>query len=111
MNEGLRYNSVGQASLFRDTVARVLLLLRLERKIVSLIATYAVGIGVFAHIVPLTVQELVNTFAYAVQPAMIVTLTGIMAMTLVFIGGLKVLQTRSLEILAQRLYTRIALAF
>jgi ABC-type bacteriocin/lantibiotic exporter with double-glycine peptidase domain len=73
--------------------------------------SYALTIGLFALVIPLTVQELVNTFAYAVQPIMIVTLTGIMALTLVFIGGLKVLQTRAVEILVQRLYTRIALAF
>jgi ABC-type bacteriocin/lantibiotic exporter with double-glycine peptidase domain len=95
----------------RDTLARLGLLLRLERKILGLIVSYALAIGIFSLIVPLTVQELVNTFAYAVQPVMIVTLAGIMALTLVFIGGLKVLQTRSLEILVQRLYTRIAVAF
>ena len=100
-----------RASILRDTIGRVALLLRLERKILSLIVSYALAIGIFALIVPLTVQELVNTFAYAVQPIMIVTLSGIMAMTLIFIGGLKVLQTRSLEILVQRLYTRIAVAF
>jgi putative ABC transport system ATP-binding protein len=60
--------------------------------------------------VPLTVQELVNTFAFAIQPIMIVTLVGIMATTLIFIGAFKVLQTRSMEILVQRLYSRIALA-
>jgi ABC-type bacteriocin/lantibiotic exporter with double-glycine peptidase domain len=102
---------IGRSSLLRDTFSRVSLLLRLERNILALIVSYALAIGLFSLIVPLTVQELVNTFAYAVQPIMIVTLAGIMALTLVFIGGLKVLQTRSVEVLVQRLYTRIALAF
>jgi putative ABC transport system ATP-binding protein len=96
--------------LTRETLHRLGLLLRLEKKILGLILSYAMAIGLFSLIVPLTVQELVNTFAYAIQPIMIVTLAGIMALTLVFIGGLKVLQTRSVEILVQRLYARIALA-
>jgi len=111
MNGDGTHTQPPRGSLLPDTFARVSLLFRLERKILSLIVSYALTIGLFALIVPLTVQELVNTFAYAVQPIMIVTLTGIMALTLVFIGGLKVLQTRAVEILVQRLYTRIALAF
>ena len=50
----------------------------LERRILAIIASYAVVIGLFALIVPLTVQELVNTFAFAIQPIMIVTLVAIM---------------------------------
>jgi ABC-type bacteriocin/lantibiotic exporter with double-glycine peptidase domain len=96
--------------LIRDTVARLGLFLRLEKKILALIVSYALAIGVFSLIVPLTVQELVNTFAFAIQPIMIVTLSGVMAMTLLFIGGFKVLQSRAVEVLVQRLYARIALA-
>jgi putative ABC transport system ATP-binding protein len=99
-----------QLGLTRDTLARLILLFQLEKKILALIVSYALAIGLFSLIVPLTVQELVNTFAFAIQPIMIITLTGIMAMTLIFIGGLRVLQTRSVEILVQRLYTRISLA-
>ena len=98
------------ADLARDTVARLGLFIRLEKKIFGLIVSYALAMGVFSLIVPLTVQELVNTFAFAIQPIMIVTLSGIMAMTLLFIGGFKVLQSRAVEVLVQRLYTRIALA-
>ncbi|HPV82071.1 MAG TPA: ABC transporter ATP-binding protein, partial [Nitrospira sp.] len=55
-------------------LARLNLLIGLERRILAIIASYAVVIGSFALIVPLTVQELVNTFAFAIQPVMIVTL-------------------------------------
>jgi putative ABC transport system ATP-binding protein len=99
-----------QPRLLRDTITRLTLVLRLERRILGIILAYALGIGLFSLIVPLTVQELVNTFAFALQPIMIVTLAGIMAATLVFIGAFKVLQARAVEILIQRLYTRIALA-
>ena len=34
----------------------------------AIVVSYAVAIGLFALIVPLTVQELVNTFAFAIQP-------------------------------------------
>jgi putative ABC transport system ATP-binding protein len=92
-----------------DTIARLTLIVGMEKKVLGLIVSYALAIGLFALIVPLTVQELVNTFAFAIQPIMVVTLVMIMATTLIFIGALQVLQTRSLEILNQRIYTRIAL--
>lgn len=95
--------------LMRATVARLGLFLRFEKKILAIIGAYAVAIGVFALIVPLTVQELVNTFAYALQPIMIVTLAGVMALTLLVMGSFRVLQARAVEILVQRLYARIAL--
>jgi ABC-type bacteriocin/lantibiotic exporter with double-glycine peptidase domain len=97
------------SNLLRDTVARLSLLVRLEKKILAIIGAYALTIGLFSLIVPLTVQEMVNTFAFAIQPIMIVTLSGIMALTLVGIGAFRVLQLRAVEILVQRLYARIAL--
>jgi ABC-type bacteriocin/lantibiotic exporter with double-glycine peptidase domain len=96
--------------LLRATIARLSLFLRFEKKILVIIFAYALAIGVFALIVPLTVQELVNTFAYAIQPAMIVTLATVMALTLLVTGAFRVLQLRAVEILFQRLYARIALS-
>ena len=96
--------------LLQDTIARLSLLFRLEKNILAILASYSVAIGLFSLIVPLTVQELVNTFAFAIQPVMIVTLAGIMAMTLVGIGAFRVLQSRATDYLAQRLYARIAVA-
>ncbi len=95
--------------LVRATIARLSLFLQFEKKILAIITAYALVIGVFALIVPLTVQELVNTFAYALQPIMIVTLAGVMALTLLAMGSFRVLQARAVEILVQRLYARIAL--
>ncbi|HEY4580526.1 MAG TPA: hypothetical protein VIG89_05765, partial [Candidatus Acidoferrales bacterium] len=95
--------------LLRATMTRLSLFLQFEKKILAIIFAYALAIGVFALIVPLTVQELVNTFAYALQPIMIVTLAGVMAITLVVMGSFRVLQSRAVEILIQRLYARIAL--
>lgn len=103
-------NSAPRAEdLLRATIARLSLFLRFEKKILAIIVAYSVAIGVFALIIPLTVQELVNTFAYALQPIMIVTLAGVMAFTLLVMGSFRVLQSRAVEILFQRLYARIAL--
>lgn len=99
----------GSHDLLRATIARLGLFLQLEKKVLGLIVSYALAIGVFALIVPLTVQELVNTFAYALQPIMIVTLAGVMAIVLLLMGSFRVLQARAVEILIQRLYARIAL--
>src|SRR5579884_153083 len=98
------------ASQAAATFARLLLLFGLEKRILAIILTYAVAIGLFSLIVPLTVQELVNTFAYSIQPIMIVTLAGTMLVGLLFMGAFRVLQARAVEILFQRLFTRIALA-
>ncbi|MBI4002302.1 MAG: ABC transporter ATP-binding protein [Nitrospira defluvii] len=92
-------------------LARLNLLVELEHRILAIIASYAVVIGLFALIVPLTVQELVNTFAFAIQPIMIVTLVATMLGALLFMGAFRVLQARAVEILVQRLYTRLAVAF
>lgn len=101
-----RYKS---EDLVRSTVARLSLFLQYEKKILAIITAYALAIGVFALIVPLTVQELVNTFAYALQPIMIVTLVSVMVIALIVMGSFRVLQARAVEILVQRLYARIAL--
>ena len=95
--------------LVRATIARLSLFLQFEKKILAILVSYAMAIGVFSLIVPLTVQELVNTFAYALQPIMVVTLVSVMAIALLLMGSFRVLQARAVEILVQRLYARIAL--
>lgn len=92
-------------------LARLNLLVGLERRVLTIIVSYAVVIGLCALIIPLTVQELVNTFAFAIQPIMIVTLAGTMLGALLLMGAFLVLQARAVEILVQRLYTRLAVAF
>ena len=92
-------------------LARFNLLIGLERRILAIVVSYAVAIGLFALIVPLTVQELVNTFAFAIQPIMIVTLVATMLGALLLMGTFRVLQGRAVEVLVQRIYTRLATAF
>ena len=85
------------------------ILFRLERRILAMIFSYSLAIGLFSLIVPLTVQELVNTFAFAIQPITIVTLTGIMVTGLMLVGMFRALQFYAVEMLERRIFTRIAL--
>ena len=61
-----------QPNLFQSVVGYVGLLLRLERRLLALVVSYSLAIGLFSLIVPLTVQELTNTFAFAIQPRRII---------------------------------------
>lgn len=82
----------------------------LERRILALVLSYALVIGLFSLIVPLTVQELVNTFSFAIQPVMIATLAIIMVVVLTVVGAFKALQYYAVEVLQRRLFVRTAFA-
>ncbi len=80
------------------TFTRLLLLLVLEKRILAIIPTYAIAVWLFSLIVRLTVQELVNTFAYSIRPIMIVTLAGTMLVGLLFMGAFRVLEARDVDL-------------
>lgn len=84
--------------------------LQLERRILVLVVSYALVIGLFSLVVPLTVQELVNTFSFAIQPVMIATLAMIMVVVLTVVGAFKALQYYAVEVLQRRLFVRAAFA-
>ncbi len=86
------------------------LFFRLERNIVALVVSYSLVIGLFSLVVPLTVQELVNTFSFAIQPVMIATLAAIMVVVLTVVGAFKALQYYAVEVLQRRLFVRTAFA-
>lgn len=64
-----------RADFLKATVSRLRLFLALEWRILAIIFSYSIAIGLFTLVVPLTVQELVSTFSFAIQPIMIVTLS------------------------------------
>ena len=99
-----------QPNLFQAMLGYLGLLFRLEKKVLGLIVSYSLAIGLFSLIVPLTVQELVNTFAFAIQPITIVTLATIMATALAFVGVFKTLQYYAVEVLERRVFARVTLA-
>ena len=98
-----------QPSLFQSILGCLGVLFRLERRILALIFSYSLAIGLFSLIVPLTVQELVNTFAFAIQPITIVTLAGVMVTGLLFVGAFRALQFYAVEVLERRVFARVAL--
>ena len=99
-----------QSSLFQTVVGHLGLLFRLERRILGLIVSYSIAIGLFSLIVPLTVQELVNTFAFSHQPITIVTLAAVMVAGLLFVGAFRALQYYAVEVLERRIFARVAIA-
>ena len=103
-------HSDNQSSLFQAIVGHLGLLFRLERRILGLIVSYSIAIGLFSLIVPLTVQELVNTFAFALQPITIVTLAAVMVAGLLFVGAFRALQYYAVEVLERRIFARVAIA-
>lgn len=98
-----------QPNLFQSVVGYIGLLLRLERRLLALVVSYSLAIGLFSLIVPLTVQELTNTFAFAIQPVTIVTLAGVMIAALLFVGAFRSLQYYAVEVLERRLFARVAI--
>lgn len=110
MDSAQDHNQQPHPSLaIRDIMSRFGVLLRAERRVLGLIFSYALAIGLFSLIVPLTVQELVNTFAFAIQPITIVTLSIIILASLLFVGAFKAFQVYAEEILQRRLFARVAL--
>jgi ABC-type bacteriocin/lantibiotic exporter with double-glycine peptidase domain len=98
-------------NIVQDILIQLGLLVRLERKMLGIIASYAMAIGMFMLCVPIAVQELVSTFSYAVEPRMIFTLALMVAAALTGVAAFRILQARAIETLQQRIYTRIAIAF
>ena len=98
-----------QPNLFQPMLSYLGVLFRLERRILALILSYSIAIGLFSLIVPLTVQELVNTFAFAIQPVTVATLAGVMVTGLLFVGAFRALQFYALEVLERRVFARVAL--
>lgn len=96
--------------VLRDILDHLGFLVRLERRLLGIIASYSVAIGLFLLGVPIAVQELVSTFSFAMEPRMIFTLTLFVASALTGAAAFRVLQARAVETLQQRIYTRIALS-
>lgn len=107
---GRSLNNLSARTGLGAELARLGLLIGLETRVLTILILYAVAIGLFSLVVPLTVQELTNTFAYAIEPVMIVTFALVMLIGLLTIGFFRVFQTSATETLFQRLYVRIALA-
>ncbi len=99
----------GQANL-RDSFDRLGIFFLEERSILLAILTYAIAVALLSLIVPLTIQELVNTFAFSVSPIMVLTLVSIMGGILIFVGAFRVLQFFATDMIERRIFVRVTLA-
>jgi hypothetical protein len=84
-------------NIVQDILNQLGLLVRLERKMLGIIASYAVAIGLFMLGVPISVQKLVSTFSFAVEPRMIFTLALMVAGALTGVAAFRILQARAVE--------------
>ena len=100
----------GYRGLFEALMKQLSVAIRAEKKIMSLLFSYALAVGFFSLIIPLTVQELVSTFSYAIQPVMIWTLTGIMFSVLLFVGLFKTFHFYAVDVVQRRIFARVAVA-
>ena len=103
--QGNRYPGLFEALMKQLSVA-----MKAEKRIMYLIFSYAVAVAFFSLIIPLTVQELVSTFSYAVQPVMIWTLTAIMLTVLLFVGLFKTFHFYAVDVIQRRVMARITVA-
>ena len=106
---GQRHGEI-QHSLFRAMLGHLSVFFRLERRILVLVVVYSLVIGLFALVVPLTVQELVNTFSFSIQPIMIATLVIIMVAVLTVVAAFKAFQYYAVEMLQRRIFAWTAIA-
>jgi ABC-type bacteriocin/lantibiotic exporter with double-glycine peptidase domain len=97
-------------NLFQILMKQLSVAMKVEKKILSVIVAYALAVGLFSLIVPLTIQEMVSTFSYGVQPVMIWTLTGIMLSVLLFVGIFKAFHFYAVDVVQRRVLARVAIA-
>lgn len=107
--EGQGQGSAGRAG-FQETLERLAAFMTQERPLLGLLVVYALAVGLFSLIIPLTVQELVNTFAFAIQPIMVLTLIAVMGVVLLAVGAFRVLQFYATDVLERRIFARVTLA-
>ncbi|UVT16235.1 MAG: ATP-binding cassette domain-containing protein [Nitrospira sp.] len=96
--------------LFDALMKQLSVAMRAEKRIMHLILSYALAVAFFSLIIPLTVQELVSTFSYAIQPVMIWTLTGVMLLVLLFVGLFKTFHFYAVDVVQRRLFARVSVA-
>lgn len=93
----------------RTPFSRLVSLLELEREDIWAVALYAVAIGTLSLALPVAVQTLVNNVAFGTLLQPLVVLTTLVFFGLCFVGLLKVIQSRLIELIQQRVFARLAL--
>lgn len=87
---------------------RLRALARIERRDISIVATYAATLGLLTLIIPVATQALVNTVAFGAIMQPLVVLTIALCFGLAVAGGLSVLQAYIVEVFQRRVLVRFA---
>lgn len=82
-------------------------LLKTEKKDLSVVVAYSVIIGLLSLVIPIAIQSLVNTIAFAtvMQPLIVLTLLVVFALS--FESILRLLRTYVVELIQQRIFVRV----
>src|SRR5688572_1350173 len=89
-------------------LARLVALLRTERRDVLLIVVYSVAIGLLSLAVPVAAQSLVNTIAFGAVLQPLVVLATIVFAALLAAGALQLLRAWGVEMVQRRIFVRLA---
>ena len=82
-------------------------LLRLERRELTMVITFAIGVGVLSLAVPITAMAVVNTTALATLPQQLLVLCLVLLGCLSLAAVIRVIQTTVVEYMQQRIFVRV----
>ncbi|HEX2570315.1 MAG TPA: ABC transporter ATP-binding protein [Polyangia bacterium] len=90
-------------------VRRLLALVRWDSTELWVAVAYGAGVGLFQLAIPIAVQSLVNTVAFGTLLQPLVVLALLVLAGLLLAGGMRALQAHLIEVIARRLFARVAL--
>lgn len=82
-------------------------LLKTEKKDLFVIVAYSLVIGLLSLVIPVAIQSLVNTIAFATLIQPLIVLTSLVIFALTFESILRLLRTYIVELIQQRIFVRI----
>ncbi|MCB1018869.1 MAG: ATP-binding cassette domain-containing protein [Bryobacterales bacterium] len=92
-------------------IARLLALLRLERRDLWIVVIYSSGIGLFSLVVPVAVQAVVNFIAFGSMLQPLIVLTMFVLVALGFSAVMNAFRVFTVEVIQRRLFVRVATDF
>lgn len=87
---------------------KLIKLLSSEKKDLIIIFTYSLIIGLLSLVIPVAIQSLVNTIAFATLLQPLIILTTLVVVALSFEALLRLLRTHVVELLQQRIFVRVS---
>ena len=91
--------------------SRLLALLAIEKKDITVVALYAAALGALTLVTPIAIQALVNTIAFGSLMQPLIVLTAALFVGLALAGTLTAAQAYVVEVLQRRILVRVAEEF